>query len=484
MTAPTYSAARDGDEGVAMARATSAAWFAMAVAAGLRAQGKDWSADEASVPALLRALAPAPKSGPGIFIKGLATAPLQVVEVRQARTDPVAVSVQFLGTGYRFRLYSSTDRDGAGEGFVLYAWPASFGGDSTRAFALSHHGTVMWSDNASTRYGEAAAPEWTAVVGRGSKGIFADALTMPGKGMDEQMWRTLAMERPQKGTVRLRSTMANDATIKIGPLPWFRSDSTAVPVPFPAGVLKVDDGGRAVCEGLPRSDYRITVAIEGRQEVAPQVQFRDGVLELTIDDAAIFTARANANESAAIATLKNISSAQAQCQASCAIDSDRDGRGEYGFFGELSGAQPVRADAVGGVSDRLIAPPVLSAAFGRVADGRVQRSGYLFQMFLLDAKGNWTAENKTGGSAGVSIDANLAEVRWCVCAWPTSAGQSGRRAFFVNEGGDVLATGNAEGKYSGPTQPMPPTAAFTTARCDQLAANTNGNDGARWMVVN
>ena len=51
----------------------------------------------------------------------------------------------------------------------------------------------------------------------------------------------------------------------------------------------------------------------------------------------LLAARLNANESAAIATLKNISSGQAQCQASGAIDANGNGQGEYGFFGELSG---------------------------------------------------------------------------------------------------------------------------------------------------
>ena len=49
----------------------------------------------------------------------------------------------------------------------------------------------------------------------------------------------------------------------------------------------------------------------------------------------LLTARLAANESAAISTLRSISSAQAQLQSAAAIDSDSDGGGEYGFFGEL-----------------------------------------------------------------------------------------------------------------------------------------------------
>ena len=64
----------------------------------------------------------------------------------------------------------------------------------------------------------------------------------------------------------------------------------------------------------------------------------------------LLSARLNANESAAIATLKNISSSQSQCQASGVIDANSNGAGEFGYFGELSGAQFVRADNAGAVS--------------------------------------------------------------------------------------------------------------------------------------
>ena len=58
----------------------------------------------------------------------------------------------------------------------------------------------------------------------------------------------------------------------------------------------------------------------------------------------LLSARLNANESAAIATLKNISSAQAQCQASGIIDANNNGAGEYGYFAELAGGTAVRND--------------------------------------------------------------------------------------------------------------------------------------------
>ena len=77
----------------------------------------------------------------------------------------------------------------------------------------------------------------------------------------------------------------------------------------------------------------------------------------------LLSARLNANESAAIATLKNISSAQSQCQASGIIDANSNGAGEYGFLGELSGGVPVRNDEAGGVGTERVSPPYLSGAF-------------------------------------------------------------------------------------------------------------------------
>jgi len=202
----------------------------------------------------------------------------------------------------------------------------------------------------------------------------------------------------------------------------------------------------------------------------------------------LLSARLNANESAAIATLKNISSSQAQCQASAVIDANNNGAGEYGYFGELSGARPVRSDEAGGVGTNLITPPVLSTAFGNVAASRVVRSGFIFQMYLPDTTGAGTAEAATGGGGGVSIDATKAEVMWCCYAWPSAYGNSGKRTFFINQGGDVLGCRNATMHYSGTTTMPVVGAAFNAATSGTLecsvAANTAGRDGEIWVVVN
>ena len=139
----------------------------------------------------------------------------------------------------------------------------------------------------------------------------------------------------------------------------------------------------------------------------------------------LLSARLNANESAAIATLKNISSAQSQCQASGIIDANSNGAGEYGFFGELAGAGAVRSNETGGIGTERISPPYLSAAFGNVSAKRVLRSGFFFQMFLPNSASAPTGEDDDGGGTGISISAANSEVMWSCYAWPSSYGNSG-----------------------------------------------------------
>jgi prepilin-type N-terminal cleavage/methylation domain-containing protein len=196
----------------------------------------------------------------------------------------------------------------------------------------------------------------------------------------------------------------------------------------------------------------------------------------------LLSARLNANESAAIATLKNISSAQSQVQASGAIDVNNNGAGEYGFFAELSGAVTVR----GGT--QAINPPVLSNAFGNVANRQVVRSGYIFQMYLPDANAVGEPEDPTGGYTAGNVDSAKAEVLWCCYAWPSAYGNSGKRTFFINQGGDVLSSKNLTTQYNGTTVMPAFDAAFVSggsSRMDaRVAANTTAIDGEIWVVVN
>jgi prepilin-type N-terminal cleavage/methylation domain-containing protein len=165
----------------------------------------------------------------------------------------------------------------------------------------------------------------------------------------------------------------------------------------------------------------------------------------------LMSARLSANESAAIATLRSISSAQAQIQSSAAIDSDADGGGEYGYFAELAGTVPMRVSSAGGpvagAAADLLNPAVLSSAFGTVnTNGFVSRSGYYFQMWLPDAtSGGLTpalAEASGGGAGGTLPNPDNCEILWACYAWPMDVQGSGNRCFFVNQEGDLLQCQN------------------------------------------
>jgi len=204
----------------------------------------------------------------------------------------------------------------------------------------------------------------------------------------------------------------------------------------------------------------------------------------------LLSARLNANETAAIATLRNLSSAQAQFQAGAKIDVDEDGSGEFGFFGELSGAVAVRGPNGGTLA--AIDPPVLSAAFRTVNNSVVTRSGYIFAMYLPDANGVGAAEAANGGADAANLpDPDNCETTWCCYAWPANYRTSGNRVFFVNQQGDVIQTNNqgANQGYSSNSTPPEPDAGFLSPSTDDsimgvVAVGTIATDGGRWLAVN
>src|SRR5262245_28562769 len=194
----------------------------------------------------------------------------------------------------------------------------------------------------------------------------------------------------------------------------------------------------------------------------------------------LLAARLSTNETSAIATLRNVISAQAQFQQSAKCDLNTDGTGEYGGFVELSGGGAGRMAAV-------LAPPVLSGAFRVLnAGGAVSRSGYFFRLFLPGAAGAGVGEPQAGFAAASGLDNNLAATTWCCYAWPVNYGQSGNRSFFTNQGGDVTTT--EKSTYSGGTGPACD-AAFQAASTagtitGAVAIGVVGKDGNTWKQVN
>jgi hypothetical protein len=371
------------------------------------------------------------------------------------------------------------------------AWPLAVGPETRRAVLMHADGTALFCEPAGE---DLPGLEAELALAKGSKGRFRDVLRQPGTGSGGHLWLWLHQTSTRQN-VQVVDVRGNPrpglVVVVVGNLEGQRDDATIVPLPKPLPLAQGTTDARGVAElAGPRCRATVAMLRTGDASVVGSRVRVENVpegLRFVVPDEAIVNPRMFANESAAIATLKNICSAQAQCQASAVIDTNGNGAGEYGFFGELSGAVAVRSDGKGGVGERKITPPVLSRAFANVTAARVQRSGYVFQIFLPDQNALPAAEAATGGSAGVAVDSRLAEVVWCCYAWPASP-TSGLRAFFVNQASDVLACDNADGRYQGNEQPPAPTAAFaagTTGKMDsKIAANGPGLDGQRWIVVN
>ena len=192
----------------------------------------------------------------------------------------------------------------------------------------------------------------------------------------------------------------------------------------------------------------------------------------------LLAARLAANETAALATLRNIISAQAQFQQTAKADTNDNGTGEYGGFAEMSGALPGRMIAP-------LVPPVLSGQFRLLTGGgSINRSGYYFRMYLPSPTGAGVLEPATGYADDGSIGAEAAESAWCCYAWPVNFSQSGNRAFFANQGGDVLFA--EDHNYSGTVGSPNFDAAYLVAgsMMGSVAIGGPGVDGNIWRKAN
>ena len=111
--------------------------------------------------------------------------------------------------------------------------------------------------------------------------------------------------------------------------------------------------------------------------------------------------------------------------------------------------------------------------------------GYYFRIFLPQRDGLGIAEGDEGHRAG-DVDPVLAETTWCAYAWPVERDVTGRRTFFVNQAGDVLAT--SDGGYSGERGPEAYAAFDPSSHSYGITGKTAldkvGNDRATWSPAN
>jgi len=279
----------------------------------------------------------------------------------------------------------------------------------------------------------------------------------------------------------------------------FRPKPEARTAAAPAADAQFTAEEEAALRKLPRRVEELTAALDAmRRERSPAAAPTAGVpvpgapAALRVDDGSIAS-----NEIAAIATLRNLTSAQAMVQGSGKIDCDNDGIGEFGTFQEMTGTVGVRKGFDRGTppgSDfsaqgTAMAPPVLSSALAAVdADGRVAKKGYYFQIFLPDTQSTSGFVHETqgpglsGGTGRIGVD--MSETTWCCYAWPVEQGKTGNRAFFINQAGDVLQSSNERAKHGGSSSPDALSAFRGGGITSQVAVGTAGRDGDVWKVTN
>ncbi|MFG0319044.1 MAG: hypothetical protein ACF8XB_17360 [Planctomycetota bacterium JB042] len=191
----------------------------------------------------------------------------------------------------------------------------------------------------------------------------------------------------------------------------------------------------------------------------------------------LLTARLSSNEAAAMATLRSLHSAQEQFRASAVADRDGDGQGEFGTFGELTGAVALPDGA-------LLEPPMMSSAFAYVRGGAVERSGYAYRLALPGRGGEPIGERDDGGAPD-GIDVRMAEQVWLAYAYPLKPRSTGNRVFFIDQTGHILFTTNdAPGQAYDPDHPPSFDAAFAADDRPMAQGGHVGRDGGFWMLAN
>ncbi len=215
---------------------------------------------------------------------------------------------------------------------------------------------------------------------------------------------------------------------------------------------------------------------------------------------AMLASKMSANETAALATLRGLLTAQAQVQSTARIDADNDGIGEYGTFLELSGSVGVRTGYTPGsgttpatadfssVGAKLTPQAVPQSLSAVNSVGFVNKGAYVFMLFLPDSGTPTGFVHEVGPAAAPALDGgtrlinvSASETMWCVYAQPMTWGTSGVRRFFVSPAGDILQSQNERARKDGISAPIQASAAFTGPNyTSPPALGTLGQDGDVW----
>ena len=162
--------------------------------------------------------------------------------------------------------------------------------------------------------------------------------------------------------------------------------------------------------------------------------------------------------------LRSLQQQQERFRKQVAVDLDGDKAGEYGWLGELSGAQPT---------------PFIATALGvKDKHGCSKQGGGFFRLYLPNADGKWTPEPQKIPAKGEAKHADAREKGWRCYLWPTARGQSMNRAFYADRD-SIWWTPNAGRPYSGPGDAPAADAALPTGK-DTPVDGAKGRDGNVW----
>jgi hypothetical protein len=186
---------------------------------------------------------------------------------------------------------------------------------------------------------------------------------------------------------------------------------------------------------------------------------------VAIPDFAI--ARARANETSALATLRAVHNAEQTYRQSRIRDSDRDQEGEFGFLMDLVG-EPRPGDQATAAGASLLTD------MERGEQGHFESKGYYFRVYLPAEDGS-----PVGGHEGAErlgeVDGDLAETVVVVVAWPKSKTTTGHRSFVMDSAGTIYACGG--GPYEAENAPPPD---VCTTQKGNLASESRPATGPAW----
>ncbi len=183
-------------------------------------------------------------------------------------------------------------------------------------------------------------------------------------------------------------------------------------------------------------------------------------------------ARGQAQESATLATLRALSTSQVMAQQSLVVDQDSDGYGEYCFIQELAGLVTPR-------NGEPLDYPFID--FDKVLpNGVFEKNGYYFYCYLPGDPD----QGESAGEIPVTTDADMIDAQeqcYVIYAWPVKFGETGTKAFVINQVGEILVTDDHY--YDGSNIPSS-TAAYNdySIAAGDFADNDYGNDGNFWYI--